>query len=295
MKNILYITLILSLFGCLKMDDLPFLGEELTEYKFEDYEGENGNEFLPTSFIIPDRNIHLITLNSKLPDETTGETIYAVYIGNMNTIATDSIIVYCHGQSKHMDAYWPRAKLLANTGSKNRYGVLMMDYRGYGLSTGKSTEASLYQDVRVCMDWVSSKGVPNDNIILYGFSLGTIPAIDISAFYTSTVPTKLIIESPLASAENLTEEALFIDVSPTFFTSLEFDNVEKIKSVSQPLMWIHGVDDDYLSISNGEAIYERHGGTYKEAHRIIGANHGDVPSIWGIENYRSNVLEFITR
>lgn len=294
MKNILYITLLLSLFGCLKMDDLPFLGEKIDSYQFEDYEGDK-EITLPASYRIADSNVHLFTVTSKLPDETTGETIYAVYIGNMNTITTDSIIVYCHGQSKHMDAYWERAKLLANVGGKNQYGVLMMDYRGYGLSTGKSTEASMYQDVRACMDWVKSKGVSNNNIVMYGYSLGTIPAIDISAFYTSARPTKLIIESPLASAENLTEESLLIDVSSTFFTSLEFDNVEKIKSVTQPLMWMHGTIDDYLSITNGEVIYEKHGGTYKEAYRVTGANHTDVPLILGFENYSANVLEFIRK
>ncbi len=284
----------LSIFGCLKMDDLPFLGEKITEYKFEDYEGDQEID-LPSSYRIPDSNINLISLTSKLPNENSGETIYAVYIGNMNTISTDTVIVYCHGQSKHMDAYWNRAKLLANTGSKNRYGVLMMDYRGYGLSTGKSTEASLYRDVEVCLDWLNGKGVASQRVVMYGFSLGTIPAIDLSAFYGTASPNKLILEAPLASAENLTEESLLIDVSPTFFTSLEFDNVEKIKSVSQPLMWIHGTIDDYLSISNGEVIYERHGGSYKEAHRISGANHGDVPKIMGFLDYGEKVLKFITK
>lgn len=294
MKNILYITLILSLFGCLKMDDLPFLGEEVTEYKFEDYEGDQEID-LPDSYRIADSNIHLLTLNSKLPEETDGETIYAVYIGNINTISKDTVIVYCHGQSKHMDAYWERAKLLANTGSKNRYGVLMMDYRGYGLSTGKSSEASLYQDVRTCLDWLDKKGVASQEVVMYGFSLGSIPATDLAAFYKTASPNKLILEAPLASAENLTEESLLIDVSPTFFTSLKFDNVEKIKSVTQPFMWIHGTVDDYLAITNGEAIYNRHGGDYKEAYRIIGANHGDVPAIWGFENYSEKVLDFIIR
>lgn len=294
MKKIYIILILIFIFGCLKMDDLPFLGEKITEYKFEQYTSES-DFVLPSSYTIPDSNIHLFTLNSKLPNESQGETIYAVYIGNMSTISTDTVIVYCHGQSKHMDVYWQRAKLLANTGNKNRFGVLMMDYRGYGLSTGKSTEASLYQDVRTCLNWIHSKGVSNERVVMYGFSLGTIPAIDLAAFYTTATPHKLILESPLASAENLTEEALLIDVSPSFFTSLVFDNVEKIKSVSQPLMWMHGIADDYLAISNGEAIYQRHGGSYKEAHRIHGANHGDVPLIMGFSTYTKKVLTFITQ
>jgi alpha/beta superfamily hydrolase len=294
MKYIYYTLFTLSIFSCFKMDDLPFLGEKVTEYKFENYEGENEIK-LPESYKIADSNIHLFTVNSKLPNETKAEKIYAVYIGNINTISTDTVIVYCHGQSKHMDAYWQRAKLLANTGDKNRFGVLMMDYRGYGLSTGKSTEESLYQDVRACLNWLDSKNVASDNVIMYGFSLGTIPAIDLSAFYNIAKPNKLILEAPMASVENLTEESLLIDVSSTFFTSLKFDNVEKIKSVSQPLMWIHGIDDDYLSISNGQAIYDRHTGTYKESNKIAGANHGDIPLIMGFTTYSYKVLSFITR
>ena len=293
MKYFIYALALTWLTSCFKMDDLPFLGEKISDYQFENYQGEKEIE-LPDSYNIPDSNIHLFTVNSKLPNETEGETIYAVYIGNLNTIQLDTVIVYCHGQSRHMDAYWERAKLLANTGEKNRFGVLMMDYRGYGLSTGKSTEESLYQDVRSCLDWLNLKGVSSQRVVMYGYSLGTIPAVDLSAFYTVASPNKLILEAPMASVENLTEEALLLDVSSTFFTSLKFDNVEKIKSVSQPLLWLHGIQDDYLSISNGEAIFEQYGGGYKEAHRVPGANHTDIPLILGFGQYSSTILNFIT-
>ncbi len=293
MKYFIYALALTWLTSCFKMDDLPFLGEKISDYQFENYQGEKEIE-LPDSYNIPDSNIHLFTVNSKLPNEKEGETIYAVYIGNLNTIQLDTVIVYCHGQSKHMDAYWERAKLLANTGGKNRFGVLMMDYRGYGLSTGKSTEESLYQDVRSCLDWLDSEGVSSERVVMYGYSLGTIPAVDLSAFYTVASPNKLILEAPMASVENLTEEALLLDVSSTFFTSLKFDNVEKIKSVSQPLLWLHGIEDDYLSISNGEAIFEQYGGGYKEAHRVAGANHTDIPLILGFGQYSSTILNFIT-
>ena len=293
MKYFIYALALTWLTSCFKMDDLPFLGEKISDYQFENYQGEKEIE-LPDSYNIPDSNIHLFTVNSKLPNETEGETIYAVYIGNLNTIQLDTVIVYCHGQSKHMDAYWERAKLLANTGEKNRFGVLMMDYRGYGLSTGKSTEESLYQDVRSCIDWLDSEGVSSERVVMYGYSLGTIPAVDLSAFYTVASPNKLILEAPMASVENLTEEALLLDISSTFFTSLKFDNVEKIKSVSQPLLWLHGIEDDYLSISNGEAIFEQYGGVYKEAHRVAGAHHTDIPLILGFGQYSSTILNFIT-
>ena len=73
----------------------------------------------------------------------------------------------------------------------------MMDYRGFGLSTGKSSEASMYKDVESCLDWLISKGVSGDKTIMYGYSLGTIPAIDLSAFYGALPVNKLIIESEI--------------------------------------------------------------------------------------------------
>ena len=69
--------------------------------------------------------------------------IHAVYLGNIADIATDTIILYCHGNRDHLDFYWPRIKLLANVGGKNRYGVLAMDYRGFGLSEGPATEEGM--------------------------------------------------------------------------------------------------------------------------------------------------------
>ena len=55
------------------------------------------------------------------------------------------------------------------------------------------------------------------------------------------------------------------------------------------------MDDDYLSITNEEAVYERQGGTYKEDHRISGANHNDVPAIIGYQYYIEKVLIFISK
>ena len=114
MKNIIYITIaVLSLYSCKKivLDNLAFPSEKLNEYALENYEGEI---IIPSTYDIPEDKIHLFPLTST--DVHTGETfeIYALYIGDLTTIATDTVILYAHGQSKHMDNYWGRAKLLAN-------------------------------------------------------------------------------------------------------------------------------------------------------------------------------------
>lgn len=273
--------------SCLKLDDIAFINESINEYQLDNYDDDIDFR-LDSSYSVED--IHFLTLNSEEFE------IAAIYIGDINTISTDTIILYSHGQSLHMDYYWQRAKLLANCGSKNRFGVLMYDYRGYGLSQGNPTENGLYSDIRAAFQWLIDNGSLPERIVSYGFSLGSAPATDLMAFgHNSQFPSKLILESPFASADFITQESTIIDVSASFITTLEFDNTEKIKLVSQPFMWLHGIDDDYVAITNGEAIIAHYSGVDSSYFRVVGAKHGKngVPQTMGFDNYLSEIETFL--
>ncbi len=293
MKTLTVLTLFLTLIACKKqnLDNLAFPSEKLEEYQFEKY--NTGAEKIPDIYQIDSKNRTLISMESK--NEATGETytIYGVYIGDLTTIPNDTIIMYCHGQAKHMDAYWDRASLLANIISKHHYGVFMMDYRGYGLSEGQSSESGLNEDVDASINWLKSMGAKSSNTFFYGFSLGCIPVIDRSAYRKDFAPAKIILESLLASVENLAQTSTIINIAPQFVTSLEFKNAEKIKDVEMPLLWIHGIEDDYIAIENGELIYNNYKGTYKEAKRIEDANHDNIPKIMGYSTYIKTLEKFI--
>ena len=68
-----------------------------------------------------------------------------------------------------------------------------------------------------------------------------------------------------------------------------------MKLVNIPLMWLHGVEDTYVNISNGELIFGNHSGVYKEAHRIEGSDHSEVPVTMGLENYLNALEMFIEK
>ncbi|MCT4580302.1 MAG: alpha/beta hydrolase [Flavobacteriales bacterium] len=296
LNYLFHLLMLVAVFGaCAKLDPMVFRGEEIEAYLLENYEGESDMDDIPSSFNIPEDHLHLFTLNSQLDTEASSTEIYALYIGDLNTIATDTIIVYSHGQSKHMDAYWPRTKLLANIGGKNNYGVLTYDYRGYGLSKGSSTEATLYEDTRTVLRWLKAQGVTANHVVFYGFSLGSVPATEMAANFEEFKPSKLILEAPMASAANLAEEATVMNVSAEFFSTLEFDNAEKIKQVQQPFYLFHGELDDYLKISNGEIIYQNYSGVYGHFERVPNANHGTngVPQNLGYQNYIEQLESFI--
>lgn len=278
--------------SCLRLDPFMYSNTPSESYLLDAF--EDGEITSEDRFLIADSLINHLQLVSD--DAGNVATIHAFYIGDESRIATDTIILYCHGNAGNIDNYWNRAKLLANLGSKNRFGVLIMDYRGFGMSEGAPTESGLYADVDACMVWLKDKGLTNDRLVIYGFSLGTAPATELSAYPRTLTPSKLILEAPFASTQVMTDDASGIHLPATNFTNNKVNNADKIKDVKQPFCWFHGIADDFLSMkAHGEVVYKNYDGPYREAHRVESAGHSDLPLIMGYDAYSEAVLAFITR
>lgn len=296
MKYLAIIISLVVLSSCLRLDDnLYNVSDKITEYKLDNYTGEQ-DFILDNSYHIPDSMIHIFTLSSKTANESTAKNIYAIYIGQISKIQTDTVIMYCHGNKWHMDFYWQRAKLLAHTSGKNKYGVLMIDYRGYGLSEGKPTEDGMYSDVDAALQWLKLNGLSDSRLMMYGFSMGTAPTCELTNKPRSMTPSKFILEAPFASADVMANDGSGLNMPGSFFTNLKIDNAEEIKTINQPFCWIHGTNDNFLNINtHGEVVYKNYNGTYKEAHRIPGADHGEIPVKMGFNNYLNTLSTFIRK
>ena len=285
---------LLVLTSCRKrLDSFLFNNAELTEYKLDNYSGEVALE-VGNDYAVPVGAIHQFALEMDV--EGVNEEIHMVYAGDLSTINQDTVILYCHGNRDHMDYYWPRQKLLANVGGLNRFGVLMMDYPGYGMSGGAPTEENMYQSVALAMQWLKDQGVTSQKLIMCGYSLGSAAACELTANKADypLEPTKLILESPFASAEVMVQDAAALDMPGSYFVNLKIDNAEEIKKVDIPLLWIHGTDDDFLSIkTHGELVYANKSGD-KTAIRVEGGDHNNPPAIMGYENYIKALEDFIT-
>ncbi|MEZ4721899.1 MAG: alpha/beta hydrolase [Flavobacteriales bacterium] len=294
MKQLAYISILILTSSCLRLDSFLYNPDTSIEsYQLDAFEGEQEIE-IGDEYSIPDSLIHLLTLQSDPAGDN--KKIYIVYVGSISRIATDTVILYCHGNAGHLDYYWSRVKLLANAGSKNRFGVLAMDYRGYGLSEGPPSEEGLYEDVDACMKWLTQMGLTSDRLVIYGFSMGTAPATELTANARTLQPSKLMLESPFASDEVMVEDASGLSLPGEYFSSLQINNGDEIQKVEEPFFWIHGVADDYLSIkTHGEVVYSNYHGSYSEAHRIEGAGHSDVPYVMGYPEYTDAVFQFIIR
>ncbi len=297
MKKLILFSLILTCaLACRKrLDNFLFNPDNsITAYLLDDYPNEQtltvGNDYH-----IEDSLIHRLVL----PMEWQGESyeIGAIYVGSLANISTDTVILYCHGTKDHIDFYWPRQKLYANLGGKNNFGVLMFDYPGYGISSGKPTEDNMYASTGTALQWLKNHGLTNDRLIMMGFSLGCAPVCEITARGNYALqPHKIILEAPFASAAVMVQDASVLNLPSSYFVNLKVDNAEEIKNIQQPFLWIHGIADGFLNINtHGEVIFKNYQGVYREAVRVAGGDHENTPFVFGYSNYLSTLLNFIRK
>ncbi len=291
---LLFIPVLFS--ACLRLDSNLFNnGEKISSYQWDDFQGEREINELPSRFQIPPNQLTELQLLSD--DNGDKALIRAVFLGNPDSISADTVILYCHGNKNHMDLYWNRAKLLSWTGKQGRFGVLMLDYRGYGLSEGNPSESGLYADVIACMKWLKEKGLKNGNLILYGYSLGSAPATKLAVDNPVMPVSKLILEAPFASAQAMVEDAAKLSLPSSYFCNLTINNDEQIKGLKIPFCLLHGKDDDFLRFeAHGKRVFEacpEQPG--KQLHLIPGAVHNNIPAVMGFEEYSRRILEFLQK
>lgn len=289
-----FLPMLLCISGCLDLGPLLFNPDTtITEYLWD----ENPANYYfdeDEEYTVPEDEFHYFTLESD--HEGQVETIHAVYLGDLESIDSDTVIVFNHGNSTHMDVYFPWAQLLYHSGGRSRYGVLMMDYRGFGLSSGEPSESALLTDVNTCIQWLKDRGLTEDRMIMYGFSLGSIPSVYLTANPRALRPHKLMLEAPIGSIDAMASNASGLSMPSSFFADLFTNNIEEIKKVEQDFFWIHGEADGFLNYyTHGEAIFNNHNGDYKIAIPVRTADHHDVPFRYGEERYMQSVSDFIER
>ncbi len=159
------------------------------------------------------------------------------------------VILFCHGNAGNISHRLDNIRLLLD----QRLQVFIFDYRGYGKSSGRPSEKGLYLDGLAAYDYlIKREHIPSTNIIPFGRSLGATVAIEISL---KRRVKSIIIESAFTSIREMARTiALFYLFS--FFLPAHYNNLKKIGQVNIPKLIIHGKDDEIVSFSMGEKLFE---------------------------------------
>lgn len=158
------------------------------------------------------------------------------------------VVLYFHGNRKNIERYAP----FASNFTKNKYEVWMIDYPGFGKSTGKLTEAVVYSDALQLYKMAAAR-FAKDSIIIYGKSLGTGIASQLASV---TDCKKLILETPYYSIESLFDHYAFI-YPVSLLAKYHFPTYEYLARVEAPVSIFHGTDDEIIPFSQSTRLQKR--------------------------------------
>jgi fermentation-respiration switch protein FrsA (DUF1100 family) len=143
------------------------------------------------------------------------------------------------------------------------YGVLAVEYPGYGAAPGKTSETSIYESAEAALKWLGQR-----RVILSGQSLGSGVAVEMAR---RGFGEKLVLISPYTSMADVA--AFHFPWLPVrLLLKHKFDSASK--KVEQPVLIIHGTDDEVVPFALGEKLSKH----FPRARfiPIQGAHHNDI-------------------
>lgn len=187
-------------------------------------------------------NVYFEDVTIPLPSQ---DNLHAWYVPAR---ADRGTILFSHGNAGNISHRLETLNILHELG----FNVLLYDYRGYGQSTGKPSEANTYEDIQTAWHWLTkNKKETPARIIIFGRSLGTAPSIDLA---TKVTPAALIIESGFTS---------FVDMGkatypflPSFLARMSYNNLKKAPFINSPTLVIHSPEDEIVPYAMGKKLYE---------------------------------------
>ena len=136
--------------------------------------------------------------------------------------------------------------------SKLNLNYLIVAYRGFSGNKGNPTEEGLYKDARAAKYWLNLNNISDQDIIVYGESLGTAVAIDLAKDHKFA---GVILESPFTSMIKLSGK--YYPWAPTrLLLKDKYETDKKIKKVFSPLLVLHGRKDNIVPFEMGEQIFK---------------------------------------
>ena len=176
------------------------------------------------------------------------------------------VVFYLKGNSKSLKGWGKFAIDFTRLG----YDVLMVDYRGFGKSTGKRTEDSIKEDLQYVYDKVKEQ-VDEKYIVVYGRSLGSGFAAKLAS---TNQPRMLVLESPYYSLAKVTKRYIpFMPVS--LILRFPIRTYQWLKYVNCPIKIIHGTNDKLIPFSTAVSL-SKVNPKQTRLYSVIGGGHNNL-------------------
>ena len=236
-----------------------------------------------TLIFYPTKDFYSSPANDGIPHEEVyiktsgGETLHGYFLPRGEK--TNKVMLYLHGNAQNVSTWY-----LAPVEIQKHVPVnaLLVDYRGYGKSTGKPTIEGVINDAVAMYDYLIQRGYKAENISLYGRSIGGAIALELA----NKVKVKsIVLQSTFTSLKDIAKE-IYPVVPETLIKKNYWDSKELIKNIKCPALISHGDKDEIVSVRHSYKLYE----LANEPKKLIilkGATHNDISSYLNDEYFKT--------
>jgi hypothetical protein len=192
----------------------------------------------PADLRLPFEEVRILTAD--------GETLHGWFVPAPQARGT---VLFLHGNAGsivHRLEWLPMFQRL-------RLSILMVDYRGYGASTGGPSEAGTYADAEAAWRHLTeTRHIPPGRIVVFGESLGGAVAAHLAA---RAKPAALVLHSTFSSAPDLAAD-LYPFLPVRLLTRFTYDTLGSVKASDCPLLVAHSPQDEIVPVAHGRRLYE---------------------------------------
>jgi uncharacterized protein len=190
------------------------------------------------------------------------------------------LVLYFHGNSRSIKGWAKYAKDF----SRYKYDVVLVDYRGFGKSTGRRSEKEMMNDMQFVYDTLTVTYHEN-HILVYGRSLGSGFAAKIAS---DNKPRYLILDAPYFSFRKTVQR--FLPILPMRLVLRFHIRTDKwITRVNCHTYIIHGTKDWLIPISQSEKLQALSPRKITLI-RIHGGGHNNLPSFPEYHNFIRDIV-----
>lgn len=190
------------------------------------------------------------------------------------------VVFYLKGNSRSIKGWGKYAVDF----TRNNFDVLMVDYRGFGKSTGKRSEEAILSDLQALYDLLKQQ-VDEKYIILYGRSLGSGFATYLASFNS---PRMLILDAPYYSLRHVIKKHLPL-VPVQWVMRYSIKTHEWIENVKCPIHILHGTSDRLISFKNSINLCKSNL-EMTRLYPIIEAGHNNMHTFKKYHEYLNEIL-----
>jgi fermentation-respiration switch protein FrsA (DUF1100 family) len=178
-----------------------------------------------------------------------------------------ALMMFTHGNGELADFWVDEFEVARQWG----FGILLVEYPGYGGAPGSPSEKSIMESARALYDWAATDPrVDPKRIVVWGRSLGGGPAAQLAV---DRPVAAMILESAFTSVSDFAARFM----APAFLIRDPFDNRKALKSYRGPLLVIHGRQDTIVPFEHGRELAAIVPGAQ---FRELNCGHNDCPRDW---------------